>query len=151
MLRRKTNSVPFPIALLALLAVLSAVPASGKPLLWSLEQNQPNPFCPDSTATQIRFSLDQSCRVTLNVLTPDSTEIFRTLVDGAMAVGLHVVIWNGKDGQGQVGAAGDYPYRLTARTEGGELLFEETLTARIDCPPVPADRPTWGSLKRSYR
>lgn len=121
---------------------------------WALLQNTPNPFCDRGSSPQstiIGIELDQACTVILTVLSPDSTADLRTLVDGDMAPGMHQVIWDGHDEQGNPLPDGSYPYHLIAR--GGEVptvYFEDTKIATISCV-TPVDRGSWGRTKKHYR
>jgi len=92
-----------------------AVPAEAiaRPLPFALEQNQPNPFNP---ATTIRFALPEAGRVRLDVFAADG-RLVRTLVDGALGVGEHAVVWDGCDALGRPASSGVYLYRLA--TDGG--------------------------------
>jgi hypothetical protein len=78
------------------------------PTQYTLEQNYPNPFNP---TTQISFSLPNTERVTLTIYNLIGQKI-RTLVDGTMSAGSHVVTWNGKDTRGVQMPSGVYFYRL---------------------------------------
>jgi hypothetical protein len=78
------------------------------PSQYMLEQNYPNPFNP---TTQISFSLPNTERMTLTVYNLIGQKI-RTLVDGTMSAGSHVVTWNGRDARGAQMPSGVYFYRL---------------------------------------
>jgi hypothetical protein len=95
---------------------LETVPA---PAVLSLEQNQPNPFSPQ---TSIRFALPQRADVRLAVYDVQGRAV-RQLAAGTHAAGRYDVTWNGRDAQGDRVAAGVYFYRLTAG--------EETLTRKM--------------------
>ena len=86
------------------------------PIAFELGQNYPNPFNPSTT---IKFILPspEDARLTLpttlriyNVL----GEVVRTLADEPMASGVHQIIWDGKDDEGNQVASGIYFYRLRA-------------------------------------
>lgn len=81
------------------------------PKSFSLFQNQPNPFNPE---TQIGYYLPRGCRAQLvvyNVL----GRIVRTLFDGYQNAGLHSVTWDGKSDEGMHLSSGIYFYRLKTK------------------------------------
>ena len=73
-------------------------------------QNYPNPFNPKTT---IAFELPDTRRVHLSIYAIDGS-LVRTLVDGEMPPGAHVIDWDGLDAARQRVATGTYFYRLTA-------------------------------------
>lgn len=77
---------------------------------YSLEQNSPNPFNPQ---TKIMFNLPEAVNVQLVVYTLDGRRI-RTLLDETQPAGNHEVIWDGRDDGGRQMASGSYVYRLDA-------------------------------------
>jgi hypothetical protein len=96
-------------------AVAADLPAAAAPLALSLEQNQPNPFRPETT---IRFALPEAGDARLAVYDVTGRAV-RELANGPRAAGRHTVTWDGQDRDGNRVAAGVYFYRLTA---GGEVL-----------------------------
>ncbi len=80
------------------------------PNRFRLSQNYPNPFNP---ATEIYFSLPQSCNVRLDVYNTLGQKI-ATLVDGPLPAGEHSTMWNGTCSNGKCVASGVYFYRLLA-------------------------------------
>jgi uncharacterized repeat protein (TIGR01451 family) len=72
------------------------------------EQNYPNPFNPE---TQIAFQLKQNGVVSLNIYNV-SGRLVRSLAFQSYEVGRHVVLWDGKDDNGQVVASGVYVCRI---------------------------------------
>ncbi|HMB71583.1 MAG TPA: FlgD immunoglobulin-like domain containing protein [bacterium] len=96
-------------------AVAADLPAAAAPLALSLEQNQPNPFRPETT---IRFALPEAGDARLAVYDVTGRAV-QELTSGPRPAGRHTVTWNGKDGDGNRVSAGVYFYRLTA---GGEVL-----------------------------
>jgi hypothetical protein len=83
---------------------------SNRPDGFTLFQNQPNPFNPE---TQISYSLSQSCYlrvIIFNVL----GETVKTLFEGFEGSGTHTLTWNGTDDQGQQLSSGIYFYQLQA-------------------------------------
>ena len=81
----------------------------------SLEQNQPNPFRPQ---TQISFTVPERTNVNLEVYNVAGRSI-RQLASGVREAGRYTIDWNGRDAAGERVTAGVYFYRLTA---GGEVL-----------------------------
>ncbi len=88
----------------------------GHPLEFSLLQNYPNPFNP---STVIRYNLNQSARVKLEVFNI-SGQCLAKLVEGYKSAGTYV-----KDFDGTGFSSGIYFYRLTAMTDQG-LVFTDT-------------------------
>jgi hypothetical protein len=88
----------------------------GIPVKFSLTQNFPNPFNPQ---TVISYSLDKTADVRLEVFDLLGRKV-QTLVNGEMDAGNHDVIWKGTD-QG----AGVYFYRLSAdgRSETRKMVL----------------------------
>jgi len=76
-----------------------------------LMQNYPNPFNPD---TNIDFYLSHDDNVTLAIYNIKGQRV-RDLHNGATSAGKHSVVWNGKDGTGNIVASGIYFYRLTTK------------------------------------
>jgi len=80
----------------------------------SLHENRPNPFNP---TTAISFDLPAAAdRVTLRVYDL-SGRLVKTLVDEALAAGLHTAEWNGRDLAGAGVASGIYLYELRSGAE----------------------------------
>jgi hypothetical protein len=96
-------------------AVAADLPAAALPLALSLEQNQPNPFRPETT---IRFALPAAGDARLAVYDVTGRAVTE-LARGPRPAGRHTVTWNGRDHDGNRVAAGVYFYRLTA---GGDVL-----------------------------
>ena len=84
------------------------------PLVFSLSQNAPNPFNPE---TIISYSLPQSEQVKLVIYNVLGQEI-RTLVNAFKPAGRYRVVWNSKDDFGRSVSSGIYFYQITA----GEFL-----------------------------
>ena len=122
----------------------------GPPTTWELFQNDPNPFCSNPGATRIDFAVPQSASVELVVLSPDGTQVVRTLTNGMLAVGLFSVVWDGRDANNLPVAEGAYPYRMTATDAQAVVLFQGTKTATVEC--VLSIQPeAWESVKQRYR
>jgi len=96
------------------------VPSVGAPapLALSLEQNQPNPFRPE---TKISYAVPARADVELVVYNV-SGQAVRKLESGPKAAGRYEVRWDGRDAAGQRVAAGVYFYRLVA---GGQALTKK--------------------------
>ena len=84
------------------------------PLVFSLSQNAPNPFNPE---TIISYSLPQSEQVKLVIYNVLGQQI-RTLVNAFKPAGRYRVVWNSKDDFGHSVSSGIYFYQITA----GEFL-----------------------------
>lgn len=84
------------------------------PLVFSLSQNAPNPFNPE---TIISYSLPQSEQVKLVIYNVLGQEI-RTLVNAFQPAGRYRVVWNSRDDFGRSVSSGVYFYQITA----GEFL-----------------------------
>ena len=80
------------------------------PLVFSLSQNAPNPFNPE---TIISYSLPQSEQVKLVIYNVLGQEI-RTLVNAFKPAGRYRVVWNSKDDFGRSVSSGIYFYQITA-------------------------------------
>jgi hypothetical protein len=79
-------------------------------VVFGLEQNQPNPFRPE---TEITYSVPGRSAVELTVYNVAGQSV-RRLATGVTPAGRHTVKWDGRDGTGQRVAAGVYFYRLVA-------------------------------------
>jgi len=94
-----------------------------KPLDFSLNQNHPNPFNPN---TVIRFSLPvgSPAITTLKIYSILGKEV-RALVNERKGAGSYEVIWDGRDDCGEEVASGIYFYRLTVGeiTESRKMLL----------------------------
>ena len=84
--------------------------ATSLPDQYSLHQNFPNPFNPE---TQISYDLPKDSWVKLSIYNIRGQKV-RTLVDGVEAAGHKTVIWDGTNEEGDQGASGVYFYRLEA-------------------------------------
>jgi hypothetical protein len=80
------------------------------PQTFSLFQNQPNPFNPE---TQISYCLPRAGQVNLTVYNVLGRRI-KTLFDGHQTPGIHSVAWDGRDENGLTSSSGIYFYRLQA-------------------------------------
>lgn len=78
------------------------------PASFSLFQNQPNPFNPQ---TQISYYLPADCQAQLTIYNVLGRTV-RTLFDGYQSAGMHTVTWNGRDDDGAQLGSGIYFYRL---------------------------------------
>lgn len=77
---------------------------------FSLEQNVPNPFNPD---TRIEFSLPAKAAVTINIYDILGRKVL-TLLDETIPAGRHTVVWHGLDDAGSSVPSGVYLYSLKA-------------------------------------
>ncbi len=89
---------------------------------FSLQQNFPNPFNPE---TKIKYELPSTSKVLLRIFNELGEEV-RTLVDKEQPAGRYQVQWDGKDNNYQPVATGVYFYQLyvegTAQTKKMLLL-----------------------------
>ncbi|MFQ6114898.1 MAG: FlgD immunoglobulin-like domain containing protein, partial [bacterium] len=97
---------PFPMV-----SSIEESPGKNIPTEYSLSNNYPNPFNPE---TRIRYELPQPDRVLLKVINLLGQEV-RTLVDEDKPAGFYEVMWDGKDNHGQRVASGVYLYRLETK------------------------------------
>jgi len=88
----------------------SEVKESFVPKDFSLSQNLPNPFNPQ---TEISYDLPNACHVKLSIYNLLGQRI-RTLVDEFQTTGHKTVRWDGKDDQGGQLASGIYFYQIQA-------------------------------------
>jgi hypothetical protein len=141
------------VGLLATLTLLvSMVTLAQPPDHFELFQNFPDPFCVLETGgvTEIRFMTPMSSRVLLEVWSPDTTVVLRTLNDGFLHPGYYTYIWDGRDGVGEILPEGLYPYSMTATdTDTGDSLYYDMLVATIECPQV-LRATTFGRVKEAF-
>ena len=88
---------------------------------FGLDQNTPNPFNPSTT---IRYTLSGASQVNLAIYNVLGQQV-RVLVNSAQAVGVHQVVWDGRDAFGRGVSTGLYLYRLQAESEVavGKMMF----------------------------
>ena len=77
---------------------------------FSLDQNFPNPFNPD---TKIQFALPQATHVQIRIYNTLG-QVVKTLVDDNYQAGIFQVGWNSKDEAGQLVPSGVYFYQIKA-------------------------------------
>ena len=77
---------------------------------YSLSQNHPNPFNPETT---IRYDLPEAGAVRMCIYNVSGQRI-RTLADGESSAGNHSVTWDGRNDAGRDVASGVYLCRLAA-------------------------------------
>jgi hypothetical protein len=80
------------------------------PERFQLFQNYPNPFNPSTT---IRYAIVNKAHVDLIVYDMSGKKI-RTLISEVQATGERLIVWDGKDNNGQQVSSGIYLYELTA-------------------------------------
>ncbi len=80
------------------------------PKTYSLSQNVPNPFNP---TTAITYTLPEESKVELVIYNTLGQKV-RTLVNGKQKAGVHKVVWNGKNDDGEKVASGVYFYKIKA-------------------------------------
>ncbi len=126
---------------------------------WSLGQNDPDAFCPAGVegspqGTSIFFRVPQTAEVHLEVWSRDSSHVVRTLVNGMLAAGQHVVSWDGRDDGGGDLANGAYPYGMTALDLGQSCVevFHDAKVATLACAAAtPEPRPGAGARIEAIR
>jgi Zn-dependent metalloprotease len=91
------------------------------PARLALDQNQPNPFRPE---TRISFAVPSRSNVELKVYNVSGQEV-RTLVNDTKPAGAYDVRWDGRDAAGQRVASGVYFYRIVA--DGQSLTKKMTV------------------------
>lgn len=90
--------------------ILDAPEAPELPVSFSLSQNFPNPFNPETT---IEYSLSTPANIQLEVFDVLGRKV-ATLAAGLREAGLHRLQWNGKNNSGVSVPSGIYFYRLSA-------------------------------------
>ena len=78
------------------------------PIGYALEQNYPNPFNPETT---IRFSVPKLTNIQINIYN-ELGQLVRTLVDEIKPAGEYRVIWDGRNGRGEIVSSGVYLYQM---------------------------------------
>ena len=81
-----------------------------KPLAFSLDDNYPNPFNPETT---IRYQLAEGSRVRMSVYNVLGAEVQR-LVDENQPAGVYSIRWDGRDTYGKQISGGIYIYKIEA-------------------------------------
>ena len=99
---------------------VKARPGEQLPAGFTLSQNWPNPFNPD---TAIRFELLERAEVRLSVYNLKG-QLVNTIASGLYPAGAHQASWNGRDASGRDAAAGIYIYRL----EAGKQVWSKKMT-----------------------
>lgn len=87
--------------------------SSNIPDRFQLFQNYPNPFNPH---TSIRYDIANKDHVKLTIYDMAGKQI-RTLVNEVQTGGERLIVWNGKDDNGQQVSSGIYIYELTAGSQ----------------------------------
>jgi len=80
----------------------------GRPLVFGLAQNRPNPM---ASKTTIHYSIPSTGKVSLKLYNA-AGQVVKTLVNSIEKPGMKKVIWDGKDNRGSKVASGVYFYRL---------------------------------------
>lgn len=81
---------------------------SDLPETYSLSQNFPNPFNPE---TAIAYDLPKSCYVQLTIYNVLGQKV-KTIINQHQDAGCKMVYWNGKDDKGNKVASGVYFYKI---------------------------------------
>jgi len=84
-------------------------PSTGGKLTNENIYNYPNPFNPDNETTMLRYSLEKSAKVTIKIYDAGGN-IVKTVIDGIQQTATEEqnVMWDGKNGDGDVVANGVY-------------------------------------------
>jgi hypothetical protein len=98
----------------------------GKPASFAVGQNYPNPFNP---VTTIRYALPVDSRVQVDVFNVLGQRI-RTLKNGEVPSGFHLVVWDGKDDGGAVSGSGVYFLKVSAEGMNG-VHFNQIVKALL--------------------
>jgi hypothetical protein len=80
------------------------------PKTFTLFQNMPNPFNPE---TQISYNLTKDSQVSVTIYNLLGQKV-KTLFEGYQSTGIQTLIWNGRNDQGEQLSSGIYFYRLQA-------------------------------------
>jgi flagellar hook assembly protein FlgD len=88
------------------------VGATDAPTVFSLDQNEPNPF---RGTTAIQFAVPRAGQVRIEIFDLLGRRI-RTLADKPFEVGMHSVQWDQRDDHGNLTRPGVYMYRMIAGT-----------------------------------
>lgn len=89
----------------------TAAPEEGTPAAFSLAQNHPNPFNPE---TEIRFGLPSAAQVTLRIYDASGRRVASLLEKAPLPAGYHTATWRGRDSADRAVPSGVYFYRLDA-------------------------------------
>jgi hypothetical protein len=81
---------------------------SGLPIVYTLQQNFPNPFNP---STVISFSLPKTTHATLSIYNMLGQQV-TTLMSQTVSAGTHSAVWDGTNEIGETVTNGIYFYRL---------------------------------------
>lgn len=91
-------------------AVSLADPQPSRPDTFTISQNAPNPFNPETT---IAYTLPEPSRVKILIYNVLGQKV-RTLVNAHKPVGVYRVTWDGKNDSGHSVSSGLYLYKITA-------------------------------------
>lgn len=80
------------------------------PVQTALNGNYPNPFNPE---TNISFGIKEAVHVSLEIYNLKG-QLVKNLVNDVKPAGNHVIVWNGKDNNGNSVSSGLYYYKMTA-------------------------------------
>jgi hypothetical protein len=94
---------------------ISRIGEGGRPATFAVSQNYPNPFNP---VTTIRYALPVDSRVQVDVLDVLGQRV-RTLNNGQVPSGYHMVVWDGKNNDGLASGSGVYFLKVSAEGMNG--------------------------------
>jgi hypothetical protein len=124
----------------------------GPPTEWMLYPHVPEPYCHDTAGVaEFRFASPQQARIQWQLLSPDSTAVMRTFMDGAGMAGLYTYFWDGRDDGGARVPDGRYPYTLVATDLSTQaVLFTGSQAITVRCV-TGVEAPAWGTVKQLFR
>jgi PKD repeat protein len=99
--------------------ILNSAPVTS----FELGQNYPNPFNPQ---TAIQFNLPEDAEVTVAVYNTQG-QLIQSLVTGHLNAGVHNVVWNATDLNGQAVAGGVYVYKLNATSKNEKISLTKKM------------------------
>jgi len=86
--------------------------------------NYPNPFHPGEAPTTIAYKLDDNATVTMKIFTLTGGLVFeKSFTPGSQggSAGLNTILWDGRNGKGDVVASGGYVLHIEAAGQGETL------------------------------
>ncbi len=116
------------------LIVTSVEPGDNLPTKFKLEQNYPNPF---SSSTDIPYQIKEESDVKVTIYDILGRVVKKFNV-GQQFVGLHSVLWDGRNDFGQKVASGVYFYKLSSENESQvkKLIFNQNANGFVSSPQL---------------
>jgi hypothetical protein len=116
------------------------------PPIWSFPCAYPNP---SDSYTTLPFTVTQASHISLKISSSYLGEV-RTLCDENLVQGLHRMLWDGKDNNGNKVCNGVYQAKLTAKSETDSIRFQKTIVILINDVGFN-NRPATLSTSSGYR